>query len=103
MPTNVRGRRPPCRREPSGLLNRPGALWWKLGALFGAVFFAVYLLVTPAWMSIVMQRAAPANVVSEATGNSRDVVAPGRLQGALDVPRRRRGAPRDGCGRAPRT
>jgi L-tartrate/succinate antiporter len=44
----------------------PGALWWKLGALFGAVFFAVYLLVTPAWMSIVTHRAEPANAASTA-------------------------------------
>jgi len=42
----------------------PGALWWKLGALFGAVFFAVYLLVTPVWMSIVSQHAAPANAAA---------------------------------------
>jgi hypothetical protein len=44
----------------------PAALWWKLGALFGAVFFAVYLLVTPAWMSIVTHRAEPANAASAA-------------------------------------
>jgi len=44
----------------------PGALWWKLGALFGAVFFAVYLLVTPAWMAIVTHRAEPASAASAA-------------------------------------
>jgi L-tartrate/succinate antiporter len=47
----------------------PGALWWKLGAVFGAVFFAVYLLVTPAWMSIV----APAQAPSVATATTAPV------------------------------
>ena len=44
----------------------PGALWWRLGALFGAVFFAVYLLVTPAWLSIVTHRAKPASAAATA-------------------------------------
>src|SRR5450755_394016 len=44
-----------------------------------------------------------ANVVSEETGNGRDVVVPGRLHGALGVPRRRRGVPaRLGTGAASR-
>jgi len=34
----------------------PRGLWWKLGALSGTVFFAVYLPVTPPWMSIVGHR-----------------------------------------------
>ena len=45
----------------------PSALWWKLGALFGAVYFAVYLLVTPAWMSIVMHHDEPAQSGPTAT------------------------------------
>jgi L-tartrate/succinate antiporter len=45
----------------------PSALWWKLGALFGVVYFAVYLMVTPAWMSLVSHRDEPAQAAPTAT------------------------------------